>query len=776
MAKLTSIKPSGNSIGNKGAGAFEFPSDIIPEDEEEYQQWMKQWSTAIYRYGTMCLDERDIENYRHAQGVLDESEFDHLTKLYCNPTSKKVLPVRIPRVNALPRIVNDIVGQADEQNLSWNVAVVNEEAISVKLEKLVEIQTKDLTRLARQQAGVTEMMGRPLVEGDDNTPVDITEVESRNISTFHQENEINISKGLKYLLAKKTSNFRYKLVHQGLYNYIITGKMAFDTMIGLADPDIEPIDSRTLVYDLESNSPFIQKGRFGGYYYGITPQEVIDKCPNLTEAEVEKIQEMTRMFRQGELRGGRSSYWFRHKQYNSLYFNGMKQYWKGLRKKLVKLSPNPFDEENPHIHFVSEDEMKQWKKKTRQLKENGIEDTSGVTFEYRYFNVIFECNRLTEDICYQMREMPNQLIDEDEPSEQELPLIGIVDDIPSIIELTKALDILRVEAFTTISRLANQTVGKILIVDQATEEDDEDNIYNMMAFRVYRINSAKEGELQTGKVPVQPKEIDLGLSSAVSDLMRWIAFIDQNILQITGMNEQYQGNVKSDQGLGVTQLANQSAQRALQPYFATFYTVVEQTLQRVVDLMRPAWAGKTVTKYWMGDKMAEWFSLDPATEWHADKYGLFLQNTVIDEKRHQFMVQMASQLLPIAKDPEMALAVIKMFNSDSSAEAEQIFSKGIDAMKKLQAEEMKMRQAEMDQRNQAMVQASQIKDKTEAAKNQTVITKTGMEQEGETNRLQMQMDFDADAGTVNYKNEINQKIVDNLLEKRKEFGKSKGKG
>lgn len=770
----TAVKPSGRSIGVKGAGAFVFPSDIIPEDEDEYQQWMKDWSTAIYRYGTMWLNDNDIDNYKHAQGILDEDTFDHLTKLYCNPTSNKVLPVRIPRVNALPRILNDIIGQADEQNLSWNVAVVNEDAIVAKLEKLVESQAMDLTRLARQQAGVSELLGRPLVEGDDNTPVDVEELQNRSMTTFHQDAEQNISKALKYLMTNKVSNNRYKLVHQGLYNYAITGKFAFDTMVGMTNPEIEPIDSRTLTYDLESNSPFIQKGRFAGYYFGITPQEVIDKCPNLDETEITKIEEMTRMFRQGELRGG-SSYWFKHKRYNNLYFNGMKQYWKGLRKKLVKLSPNPYDEENPHVHFVEEEEMREWNRKKKKLKENGIEDTSGVTFERRYFNVVFECTRLTEDICYQMREMPNQLVNDEEPSEQELPIFGVVDDIPSIIELTKALDTLRIEAFTTLSRLVNQTVGKIMIVDSATEEDDEDNLYNMMAYRVYRINSAKEGEIQAGRPPLQPKEIDLGLSSAVSDIMRWISFIDQNILQLTGMNEQYQGNVKSDQGLGVTQLANQSAQRALQPYFATYYTVVEQVLQRVVDLMRPAWSGKTVTKYWMGDKMAEWFSLDPSTDWHADRYGVFLQNTIVDKKRHDMMVQMASQLLPIAKDPEMALAVIKMFNSDSSAEAQGIFQKGIDAMKKLQAEEMKMRQAEMEQRNQAMVQASQIKDKTEADKNKTVITKTAMEQDGETNRLQMQLDFNADEGTVNYKNQINQSIVDNLLDARKEFAKTKKK-
>lgn len=762
--KQTAVKPSGSRSKSGGAlgGGLEPPSDIIPEDEKELEKWMKAWSDFLYRYGNLCLDYNDIDNFRHAQGILDEAEFEHITKLYCNPKSKRVLPVRIPKVNALPRIINDIIGRADEHNLTWNVSVVNEEAVEAKLEKLADRQTEDVTRFVRQQSGLDIALGRPLVEGDDLMPVNPADMEERTISTFHQENEKNVSKALKYLLNKKTANFRYKLVHQGLYNYAITGKLAFDTMIDLDDPNLEPIDSRVLVYDRESVSPFIQKGRFCGYYFGLTTQQAIDRCPNLTPDEVNDVQEMARMFKTNAL--DESFHWFKHPTYHSLYLNGMKQYWKGLRKKLVKLSPNPYDADNPHIHFVSEKYRKDFEKQV----EKGQIDGTDVTFEYRYFNVWFECTRLTENVRYQMREMPNQLMDDDEPSEQDGPICGVVDDIPSIIELTKALDNLRIEAFTTISRLTNQAVGKVLIVDSATEDDDEDNLYNMMAFRYYKINTAREGEMQNGRQPMQPKEIDLSLSAAVSDIMRWISFIDQQILIITGLNEQYMGGVKSDQGLGVTQLSNQSAQRALQPYFATFYTVVEQTLQRVCDLMRPAWAGKTVTRHWMGDKMAEWFSMSPETDWHNDKYGIFLQNTVMDDKRHEFMVQMASQLLPIAKDPDLALAVIKMFNSDSAAEAEQIFENGIAAMKKLQAEEQRLRQAEIDSQNQTVAAQEQGRAATEKDKNETTLRKTEMEQKGAMDRLIYQTTHDLKSTQMDHDNVINEKIADKILENREQ--------
>lgn len=758
----TAVRPSGNIKKPGSGGVFERPSDIIPEDEKEQEVWKARWSDYMYRYGTMCLDENDIENYRHAQGVLNEAKFEHITKMYCNPDSKKVVPVRIPKVNALPRIINDIIGRADEHNLSWNVTVTNQEAVVEKLERLADKQTEDVTRFIRQQSGVTELLGRPLVEGDDVMPMEPGSITKRNMSNFHQENEINISKALKYLLNKKNANIRYKLIHQGLYNYAITGKLAFDTMIDLDDPNLESIDSRVLVYERESNSPFIQKGRFAGYYFALTPQEVIDRCPNLTKAQIEEVQIMSRRFNEGELKGP-SFFWFKDPHFKTLRLTAMKQYWKGLRKRLVKISPNPWDEDNPHIHFIGEQEKKDWEKKRRKMEDAGIEDTSGVKFEYRYFNVWFECTRLTENIRYQARELPNQLIDQDEPSEQDGPIVGIVDDIPSIIELTKALDNLRIEAFTTISRLTNQAIGKVMIVDEDNDEDDMDNLYNMFTHRVYKIKTKQEGDMQNRNVPHVPKEIDLGLSQAVSDIMRWIAFIDQQILIITGLNNQYMGDVKSDQGLGVTQLANQSAQRALQPYFATFYTVVEQALQRLCDLMVPAWSGKTMTKYWMGEKMAEWFNLDPSMDWHLDTYGLYLQNTVMDDKRHQFMVQMASQLLPIAKDPDLALAVIQMFNSDSAAEAQKIFAKGIEAMKVVQAKEMQLRQAEIDSRNNAVAGDVKAKQYETDKKNDTTILKTQMEQDGAMNRLKYQLTHEEDASIAEHRNDLSKSVVDHLL-------------
>jgi len=67
------------------------------------------------------------------------------------------------------------------------------------------------------------------------------------------------------------------------------------------------------------------------------------------------------------------------------------------------------------------------------------------------------------------------------------------------------LDAMKKIAVYSTERLIGQAKGKILIVDEATEED---------------------GQQLGANKHIEPKEIDLGLSQAVSDLMRFIGFLD----------------------------------------------------------------------------------------------------------------------------------------------------------------------------------------------------------------------------------------------------------
>lgn len=737
--------------GKNGNDDIFFPSNVVPAKKAAQEQWKRDWVEAMRRYSYLCFSPEDSENFRYAQGRVFETEFNHVTQLYFQPNSKKVLPSKIRQVNAISHILNRIIGKVDAMDLKFSATAINEDAVNAKLDKLATDVTERITRHTRQQAGVAELVGQPMEEGDD-VPESIDDILGINPTNFHEENEINVSLGLKYLLTKKRGHLKYKLNHQVFYNYLCTRKMAFDNYVQNGDPDGRSIDPRYLIYDLESGSPFIQDGRFCGYYFPCTPQQIIDMCPEMSSTDLDKLDAMSKLFANGRLTGVTSAYWYADTDTNMYFLNCWKMYWKAVKWTKCVIEENPLDKDNPYIFYVDD-------KTEPDLRK-------GQKVEYRPINTWFECIRVGEDIFYQPREIPNQQRPMDEPSEAKAPIDGIIDNLPCVVELLKPLQALRIECFYSLERLIGQAKGKVLIVDEATEEDGQDNLYNMMAFNVYKVNSAKEGDQQLGVNNfMQPKEIDMGLSTAVNDLMRFVAFLDQQMALITGINEPAQGIIKSDTGLGVMQAAQESAQLTLEPYYNVFYTVAEQILQSQCNLMKQAWGGRKKIGYILGDHAKTFFSLDPTKDWQLDDYGIFIENGVSSQKQKELVLKMASQLLPIAKEPKMALSIIKMFNAASGAEAEQIFEKGIDAIEIMNKQAQAFEAAEAEKRDKAVVQVAGLKAQTEDAKNKTAETVATIQAQATKEVAGMKIAHQEDAEVVKYQNKVAEETAKGIIEK-----------
>jgi len=269
-----------------------FPSDIVP-DEKNLESWMHQWVDFIINFGQNCFTERDAANQNCALGIINPADYEHITNLFVTPTSTvtgggktngftKSLPAKLRPINVVAPMINKGIGRVLGEKFEFYANVINEDAVSAKLENFTDEYGDKLTRLIRQQAQVAETIGAPLVEGDDVQPVSIEDLEAADLSTFQQENEIQVTNGLAYLMAKKSIYLKHKLIEQGLRSYWTTGKMAFDTLIE-NDPNAIYVPPNNLIYELNSTSPFIHHGRYNGYTFSATPQSLVDRCPELTK-------------------------------------------------------------------------------------------------------------------------------------------------------------------------------------------------------------------------------------------------------------------------------------------------------------------------------------------------------------------------------------------------------------------------------------------------------------------------------------------------------------
>ena len=783
-----------NPITRLGQGVQEetitFPSDIVPGDEKQLENWMKRWTDAVINYGQFCFSDRDAANENCAYGVINPDDYAHITGLFVAPSNgtgksgntsnlKKSLPAKLRPINVVAAMVNKMVGRVEGEKFDFSAYVVNEDAVSQKLEDFSAEYAKHLTRLERQQSGISEILGGPLVDGDDveQVPKDVHEA---SFSTFQQENEIQITNGLAYLLSKKSIFLKHKLIEQGLRSYAITGKMAFDTYIE-NDPTCQFIPPQNLIYELNSNSPFIQHGRYSGYNFPCTPQELIDRCPEMTDDQVETVETTFKTLQANGLLNQRSWWWKWDTALKTFFYTPYKVYWCGLKKLRVKVTPNPFDEENPHIHFIGDSKckgcdgtgtfikkketsvgVKEKEVKCRFCKGTGEQQIDeDEKIEYRYFKTWFECLKIGQDIYYQPREIPGQHQSQDEPEVVDGPLVGVIDPNPCIVDLIRPLSELRIECWYSIERLLGQAKGNILVVDEAGGQDVWGQNYNMLAFGIYVEDSSLEGT-EGAKRQQGPQVRDMGLSTAVSELMRTIAFIDQNIAQVTGDNDASRGVIKSDQGLGITQNAMMQAQFTLQPYYAVYYTTVEMVLQALCDLMRPAWSGRKKTAYFMGDSGKIFLELDPGKKWHMADYGISLQNSVGATASKQFMVQTAERYAQVSTEPEIIMATLKMIRAKSDAECEQVFKTAVDSIKK--AKQLADQMAQKNQEAAMQQKAAEAKQEYEVELKRATapVDAKVIDVQGKEALLDKKQTHDADKQTVAFKNEIALKAAEIL--------------
>ena len=781
---MKTVNRRANTADRTSSEAIVFPSNIVPEDPEKLEKWMHDWADGIITFGQPCFQAKDDANFNCANGIVNADDFRHITDLVvAKPNSgagyQRSLPAKLRPVNVVDHVIRKMVGRVVSEGFQFSAQVCDESAVSQKLEDLSAEAAKKLTLLMRQQGGVSEILGRPLHEGDDVEPVVPEQVQQMSMDTFQQQNEEMITRGLRYLMKKQNLFIPYKMVQQGLRNYSITGKMAWDTYIEI-DPTLMTIYPNQLIYDLYANNPFIHYGRYAGYTWTSSPQELIDHCPELEEEEIKTIETMYQtMVAAGSLnRPGYYHNW--NGQTRVFNFTPYKLYWKGLKKEKVKVTPNWSDEDNPHITFVGDECEKcqgtgEWnspegrKRKCSVCKGTGkvTEEVKGdEKIEHRYFTTVYECTKITESIYYQCREMPGQHRSKDEPSEVQLPIVGIVDPNPTLVDIIRPLQELRIECFFTIERLIGQAKGNIIFVDEAGGQDVYGQLYNMLSYGIHVRDSSLEGaDRRPGGS--EPTVRDMGMSQAVTDMIRMVAFIDQNIDIATGGNDASRGVVKSDQTTGVTQNAVLQSQLTLAPYYDNFYTASEMALQALCNLMRPAWSGKTKTAYFMGDNGSEFLNLHPEQKWDQADYAIFVQNSVGANKNKEFMLSVAQAALPIQKDPNYAVTLISMAKANGDVEAERIFKAGVEGMNKLK----QATDAQAQKNTEAQLQAKQMADKqdyeVEMQKAKAPVDAKTIDVQGKMALLDKKLTHQEDSEIVAFKNEIALKSAEILAEKEK---------
>ncbi len=750
----------------KEVNAITFPEYIVPaktkgaktKEECDQHKWAMDYMQSLFRYSNFT-QRKDIKRlYQYAEAKVDVSEFDHITKFYCADGSgiEKVIPAYIRDVNLIPSVLNRLIGEANTQPLKYSVNAVNADAVIQKLEKFVGDVSEKVARMTRQNSGIDKLLGTPLYEEDEQIVLP-KEIEEMSFANYRENDEIMMQKGLNYLMKKTgNSNLRYKLTNQCYKDYLTCSEMAAHAFVDMDDPNIERIDPRDLGYILSPNSPFIHHGMAAWYYFYDTPQGMIDRFPDLSEEHVMELKNLASSFKNGDLHSGNidqkcsGGFIQTENGFSALYIRAMFANWRAGKRVRVKINVNKFDKDNPHVHFVDDSD-----------------NSPNSKYESRYYTELWQGYMIGTTIFHKLDPLPGQNMVGDSPREKDLNIIGIVDSTPSIAALIQPIQALRIQAFYAVERLMSQIQGNVLVIDESIDSNSENNLYNMRVNGIWKINTAQEGDLQLGTSnpnAMKPQVMDMAGSVAIQQLMNFISFLDMNTTLMTGINDARQGFLKSDTGLGLQQNATIASQMTTQPYTTTWYMVCQIALQKMLDLMKPAWSGKEYVRYFMGDAGFELLNIKN-NGWESNVYGVFIENSASDEQLKAKVIAMAERVLPTSNDPDMALAVIEMINGSNSNEAIRIFRQGVENIKKVQAQQQEQAAAMQQQQQQVIMGQAQVKAQTEAQKVQGGITEATIAANAQIKTTEMKIEGKGELTDVQKQNKMDEMLAQNELAK-----------
>jgi len=293
-----------------------------------------------------------------------------------------------------------------------------------------------------------------------------------------------------------------------------------------------------------------------------------------------------------------------------------------------------------------------------------------------------------------------------------------------------------------------------------------ENLASMFGYGIGYYDSSKEGVIQNygGQQNNNiPRSTDMAASAGMGDIMRLFMMLKGIMQDLVGSSDAAEGKIKSDQTVGATKNSTIQSQLSMQATFDKWFTTLEMFGQALCDELKTAWSGQEKHLTIMGLKGTEYFKIKPEDFDPDTKHIIRIGNSVRSDEIRQMVIGMAEKILPIAKEPEMALTIIKLVESHSGAEAVQIFTKGVDALNKLKEQAEQSGQAQAGQAQAAAKEIEQMKDIREDKALASKERIAAAHEIAETERANIKIGHEEDKQEIAHDLLVKQKILDGIV-------------
>ena len=239
--------------------------------------------------------------------------------------------------------------------------------------------------------------------------------------------------------------------------------------------------------------------------------------------------------------------------------------------------------------------------------------------------------------------------------------------------------------------------------------DEEKFMYYADAMGFAFIDSTAEGKNNERVTFNQYQVLDMSLGQYIAAQFQLLQAIKAEWEENIGVSRQRKGQVKTSDGVGVTERAVFQSSVISEEIFRRFESFLEREYAGLIDTSKIAWRdGKKMT-YVTSDLRTALISIDPE-EYQEAEYGVFVKNNSREQDKLQ---QMKSLTMAFAQNGQQPSTIAEILDTNNFSKIKKLMAEVDEKQKEMQAQQQQMQQQQAQaaaQAQQQMQQAQQAYD------------------------------------------------------------------
>lgn len=751
----------------------QLPRQAIPDSKKD-EQWGKDCVDAceglviLFNDGARESRINKQNNYNLYNGIINPKELERIANPYnlqgqTFPSSPRNIPITEPYFKKL-------LGEEYNRRFDWHLAVINEDAVSSKLEQQKQMLDQTIVDIIKQKANLTpEQLQDPEVQKQMEQQI---QEALDNTMEIRDERELAGTRILEYYTRKLDLK---TLFNNGFEDALIAGEEVYCVDEINKEPFVRRCNPLMTYFLTNPHSHKVEDSNIIVEEQYLPLGEVLDRYHKyLTKKEVQELEDTN--FNGGTRTGtdknvinyGQSIQWkdssdielFVGPNMNNASndFNNyrvLRCVWRSIR--LIKI-----------LHYLDENNEEQQTEVPSSFKPD---KSLGQWTEDMQIGEFWEGTKIANKYYVKVQPRSIQFRTLNNISSCQSGYVGSIyntngQKVFSFMDKIKPDHLMYITMAYRTEMAFMKAKGKIGLLDKALVPDGMSMdmwMYYAETMGWAVVDSFKEGKKGAamgklaGNNATRSDSINLELGNYIQQHIAAMQQIEARLEKITGINDARKGTTPSSAGLGVTQQAQQASYETTEPYFRVHDNIKLRVLATLLETAKYCLKnGNKTFQYILSDLSTEIFTID-GEQFNEAEYGIISSDATNDMETLQMLKRAMEMAIQTGKVDSEQLLTITSNNSMSSIRHK--LTKTVrDAKRQEQANieaEQQTRQADIEARVQTekeLLELEYYKLEQQAMENQ-------LDRENEIYLAEMKaISLDDGGGTANIENAANRAL------------------